>query len=97
MNIKREPTHPCEILREDFMKPLALTQVDLAKNLCVSFRTISELVNEKRAVSPEMALRLGKYFRTSAELWLSLQNTYDLYKAAKKADKALQHINPVAA
>ena len=97
METKRQPTHPGEILKEEFMKPLGITQVDLAKNLGVSFRTISELVNEKRAVSPEMALRLSKYFRTSPELWLNLQNGYDLHKAAKKVEKALKAIQPAAA
>lgn len=97
METKRQPTHPGEVLKEEFMKPLEITQVHLAKSLGVSFRTISELVNEKRALSPEMALRLSKYFRTSPELWLNLQNAYDLHKAAKKAKKALKAIHPTAA
>lgn len=97
MNIKREPTHPGEILREDFMLPLSITQMDLAERIGVSFRTINEIVNCKRAVSPEMALRLGKLFGTGPEVWINLQSNYDLYKAEKKAHKALEHINPLAA
>jgi addiction module HigA family antidote len=97
MNITREPTHPGEILREEFMKPLNMTQMDLAKHLGVSFRTISEIVNLKRAVSPEMALRLSKFFRTSPEVWLNLQSAHDLYKASIKAEKALSNISPIAA
>lgn len=97
MEITREPTHPGEILKEDFMVPLNMTQMGVAKSLGVSFRTISEIVNQKRAISPEMALRLSKYFKTSPEVWLNLQNAYDLYKARKKTGKILNSIRPFSA
>jgi antitoxin HigA-1 len=97
MNIKREPTHPGEVLKEDFMKPLEMTQLQLAERLGVSFRTVNELANCKRAVSPDMALRLGKLFGTGPEVWINLQSNHDLYKAALKAKDALSHISPIAA
>ena len=91
---KRQPTHPGEILREEFLDPLELTQSDLAKKLGVSFRAVNELVNQKRGVSTDMALKLAKFFGTSPELWLNLQNQFDLYKAARKNEEALAHIRP---
>lgn len=97
MSIDREPTHPGEILRDDFLTPLGLTQMDLARRIGVSFRTVSEIVNRRRAVTPEMALRLGKLFGTGPEVWINLQSNYDLYKAEKKAHSALEHIKPIAA
>ncbi|HET7319691.1 MAG TPA: HigA family addiction module antitoxin, partial [Nitrospirota bacterium] len=62
--LKRTPTHPGEILKQDFLVPLGLTQVQLAKTLKTSFRTIDVILNEKRSVSPDMALRLARYFGT---------------------------------
>lgn len=61
----RKPTHPGEILKEDFMKPLGITQSHLAKEIHTTFRTINEIVNEKRNISSEMAIRLSGYFGTS--------------------------------
>jgi addiction module HigA family antidote len=78
------PPHPGEILNDEFLKPLRLTQTLLAKELGVSFRAINELVNGKRRVTPEMALRLSKRFNTTPNLWLNLQNNYDLWKASRK-------------
>ena len=71
--LKREPIHPGKILLEDLMKPLGITQKELAEELRTSFRTINEIVNGKRAVSPDMALRLSKYFGMSADFWLNAQ------------------------
>lgn len=78
-SLRRKPTHPGEILKKEFMEPLKISQSMLAKELNTTFRTINEIVNEKRNISPEMAVRLAKYFGTSEELWLNLQNQYDLY------------------
>jgi addiction module HigA family antidote len=78
-NLKRKPTHPGEILKKEFMEPLKISQSSLARELNTTFRTINEIVNEKRNISPDMAVRLAKYFGTSAELWLNLQNQHDLY------------------
>lgn len=80
-NLKRQPTHPGAILKEEFVEPLGLTQTDLADKLKTTFRTVNEILNEKRNISPDMALRLARFFRTSEELWLNLQDQYDLYKA----------------
>lgn len=93
--LKRMPTHPGEILREDFMVPLNLTQTELAKALKTTFRTINEIINGKRSISPEMALKLAKYFRTSAEIWLNLQADYDLYKAGVKSKGIIDDIKPI--
>jgi len=95
MKTERTPAHPGEILREEFLKPLGLTQVGLAKDLDTTFRTVNELVNEKRNISPEMAIRLAKYFGTSEELWLNLQTGYNLYKARKKMRLNLKKIKPL--
>jgi len=82
------PVHPGEVLREEFLKPLGITQSQLAKELGVSFRAVNELVNEKRALSPEMAIKLAKRFNTSPQFWLGLQMDYDLWKAAKRMKMA---------
>lgn len=92
--LKRMPTHPGEILREDFMQPYNLTQVELAKALKTTFRTINEIVNCKRSISPEMALKLARYFVTSPDVWLNLQADYDLYKAKLKSKKIIEGIKP---
>ena len=93
-SLKREPTHPGEVLNEDFLKPLGLSQSALAKELGTAFRTINELINEKRNLSPEMAIKLARYFGTSVELWLNLQNQYDVYKIRTRKPQLLEHIKP---
>lgn len=95
--IKRNPTHPGEILKEDFLKPLGLSQTGLAKALKTSFRTINEILNEKRSISPDMALRLGRYFGTSPDVWIGLQADYDLYWAGVKSKKTIDTIKPLQA
>lgn len=92
MQLKRKPVHVGEILKEEFLKPLSLTQSKLAKELHTSFRAINEIVNEKRGMTALMALRLAKYFKTSPELWLNLQNQYDLYKASVDKKDILMNI-----
>ena len=84
IEIQREPSHPGEILKEDFLKPLEMTQSYLAKGLNTSFRAINEIINEKRGITIAMSIRLSKYFGTTPELWLNLQNQYDLHKTRKK-------------
>ncbi len=95
-NLKREPTHPGEILNEDFLKPLGLSQSVLAKEIGTTFRTINELVNEKRNMSTEMAIKLSKYFGTSVELWLNLQNRHDIYRISARKPGILERIKPYA-
>src|SRR3990167_2470052 len=75
---KLEPVHPGEILSEEFLKPLEISQYRLAKDINVPARRINEIVLEKRAISADTALRLSKYFGTTAEFWLNLQARYDL-------------------
>jgi antitoxin HigA-1 len=72
------PVHPGEILAEDFLKPLALTEYRLAKGLRVPARRINEIVHGKRAVTADTALRLARFFRNSPRFWLNLQSSYDL-------------------
>ena len=79
--ITRKPTHPGEVLLEDVIKPLGLTVTDAAKNLGVSRKTLSELVNQKAALSPEMALRIAKATKTSPESWLNMQTKLNLWNA----------------
>jgi len=90
--IYREPTHAGEVLKEEFLIPLGMTQSQLARVLHTSFRAINELVNGKRGVTTEMALKLAKYFGTSPQLWLNLQNQYDLWKVSRKKAKELERI-----
>ncbi len=93
--LKRAPTHPGEILKEDFLSPLGITQVELAKALKTSFRTINEILNEKRSISPDMALRLARYFGTTPDVWMGLQADNDLYWAKMKSKKTIDGIKPL--
>jgi addiction module HigA family antidote len=79
--ITRKPTHPGEVLLEDVLKPLGLTVTEAAKNLGVSRKTLSELVNQNAALSPEMALRIAKATNTSPESWLNMQTKLNLWNA----------------
>ena len=75
--IQRKPTHPGEMLREDFIPDYGLTVAQLAERLGVSRQSVNELLRERRAVSPEMALRLGRLFGNSPEFWLNAQRAVD--------------------
>jgi len=90
--LKRQPTHPGKILKDEFLSPLGITQSALAKALHTSFRAINELVNEKRGITTEMALKLAKYFGTTPQLWLNLQNQYDLYRVSIKKKDELDEV-----
>jgi addiction module HigA family antidote len=89
--------HPGEILREDFMPDYELTVSGLASALGVSRQSVNELVRERRALSPEMALRLGKLFGISAEFWLNLQRGVDLYDAQMAIKDDMRRIRPLCA
>jgi antitoxin HigA-1 len=88
------PIHPGEVLREDFMKPLGLTMNKLALDLHVPVTRIAEIVHERRGITPDTALRLARYFNTSARFWLNLQTTYDVEVAedtlARKIEREVQ-------
>lgn len=72
------PVHPGEILLEEFLEPLAVSQYHLAKDICVPARRVNEIVHGQRAISADTALRLARYFGTSEPFWLNLQMRYDL-------------------
>ncbi|GBF40635.1 HigA family addiction module antitoxin [Leptospira sp. WS58.C1] len=84
---KRKPTHPGEILLEDIIKPLGLTITEAAKDLGISRKTLSEIVNCKSPVTPEMAVRIAIATNTSAESWLSMQTKLDLWTAMQERPK----------
>ncbi|DAB34294.1 MAG TPA: addiction module antidote protein, HigA family [Sulfurospirillum sp. UBA12182] len=88
----RISTHPGVILKEEFIVPLRITQAQLSKDLDVGIKTLSELYNEKRGITPLMALKLSEYFGTTPQFWLNLQNAYDLYKTYQKEKEALSKI-----
>jgi len=89
------PTHPGELLREEIMPAAKLTQETLARRLGVSRRTINEIIREKRSVSADMAHRLARFFGTTPELWLGLQQDVDLWKARQIADREYSRIEPL--
>ncbi len=78
------PAHPGKVLLEDFLKPLAMSQYALAKAIDVPQIRISEIVNGKRAITPDTSLRLARYFKTSPEFWMGMQTTYDLEIARER-------------
>lgn len=89
----RAPIHPGEILLEEFLKPLELTQSDLAETLGISFQRLNGIINGHRAVKPDTAMRLARFFGTSAELWLGIQQDYDLWQA-QQSTGSLSAITP---
>ena len=95
--MKRRPTHPGEMLREDFVPDYGLTVSSLAASLGVSRQSINELLRERRAVSSEMALRLARLFGNSPEFWLNAQRTVDLWDAAQTIKKDVMRIRPLNA
>lgn len=92
----RAPTHPGEMLLEEFLKPLGMTQRELASRIGVSYPRVNELVQGKRGVTPDTALRLARLFGTSPEFWLQGQLLWELYQAthSKKARK-ISEIEPL--
>ncbi len=94
---KRRPTHPGEVLLEDVIKPLGITITEAAKDLGVSRKALSEVVNGRCALSPEMAVRIGKATSTSPESWLAMQSKLDLWKAMQKEPKDVTEFQQSAA
>lgn len=89
--------HPGEILLEEFLKPLGISQNKLAREIKVSPRRVNEIVLGKRAITPETALRLARYFGTSERFWLGLQLDFDLEEAKRRLAAAInQEIQPMA-
>ena len=94
---KRRPTHPGEMLREDFLPDYELSVSGLAEAVGVSRQSINELLRERRAVSPEMALRLARLFGNSPEFWLNAQRAVDLWDASQVVKKDVARIKPLDA
>ena len=88
----RQPTHPGEMLREEFLIPMNLTQKDLADAIRVPYQRVNEIVAGKRGVTPSTALRLAKFFGMSADFWMNLQVKFDLFSAQKKEQTVLSKI-----
>ena len=95
--MRRKPTHPGAMLREDFIPDYGLTVAGLAEALGVSRQSVNELLRERRAVSPEMALRLARLFGNSPEFWLNAQRAVDLWVAAQSIKDAVALIKPLHA
>lgn len=96
---KREipPTHPGEVLKEDFMPDYGLTTAALADALGVSRQTINEILRQRRSITPVMALRLSRLFGNSPEFWLNAQSARDLWESQKLLHKELKQIHPLNA
>ena len=87
------PCHPGAILREDVFRPLHMTITAAAKHLGVSRKTLSKVINERGAITPEMAIRLEKAFKPSADHWLAMQAAYDLWQARQHSNDI--HVTPI--
>ncbi len=95
-SVRLRPIHPSEILREDFMKPLGMNR--LALDLRVPVTRISEIVHERRGITPDTALRLGRYFNTSARFWMNAQSSYDLEVAQDELQRVIERdVRPLVA
>lgn len=88
----RPPTHPGEMLLEEFLTPLNLTQKDLANAILVPYQRVNEIINQRRGVTPSTALRLAKFFDISPDFWLNLQLRWDLYHAQQEEQQILSQI-----
>jgi antitoxin HigA-1 len=89
------PVHPGEVLRDEFMGPMQISINALARGLNVPVSRVSKIVNEERAITPDTALRIARYFGTSAEFWLNLQSRYDLLVAKSNEKTIQQEVRPL--
>ena len=87
----RKPTHPGEILLQEFLEPMELTQVDLAQRMGVPVQRVNTLINAKRDVTAETAILLSRVLKTTPEFWMNLQDAYDLYEAQEHLTHAATH------
>lgn len=93
---QRVPVHPGEVLREECLEPLDMSQTEAAERLGISYPRLNEVVNGRRSVTPDTALRLARLFRTDPEFWLNLQQAYDLWHAMHDSEASdLREIIPV--
>lgn len=93
----RTPTHPGEMLLEEFLNPMGLTQRELADNIHVPYQRVNDIVNGRRGITPSTALRLAKFFNMSADFWMNLQLRWDLYFVQQDELKVLKTIHPHSA
>ena len=91
----RAPTHPGEMLLEEFLKPMGMSQQQLARQIKVPFQRVNELVNRRRGITPATALRLSRLFGNTPDFWMNLQLRWDLYKAQRKEAAILKKIEPI--
>jgi len=93
--MERQPTHPGKIIREDYLKPLSMTINEFASVLGISRKTLSKIINERGAITPDMALRLSRAFNTTPDFWLNLQKIYDLWQAEHSSNE-WQRVKPLS-
>lgn len=92
----RTPTHPGQMLSEEFLKPMGVTQRQLADSIHVPYQRVNEIINGRRGVTPSTALRLSKFFGVSPDFWMNLQLRWDLYFAQQAEKDEINSINPVS-
>jgi addiction module HigA family antidote len=90
----RQPTHPGEILLEDFLKPMGITQREMADSIRVPYQRVNDIVNGRRGITPSTALRFAKYFGNTEGFWMNLQFRWDLYRARRSEAGELKKIHP---
>src|SRR5438270_663331 len=95
MPTNRPPIHPGEILLEEFLKPANITQVELADAIGVSVQRVNEIVKGKRDITASTALRLARYFSTTPDVWMNLQQKRDLWEATRREAEAIERIEPL--
>ena len=91
----RPPTSPGEMLKEEFLEPMGLTQQQLADGIGVSYQRVNELINGKRGLTTSTALRLAKYLNTSPDFWLNMQRANELYRVMQKEREEIAKIQPI--
>ena len=96
ISTRREPTHPGEMLLEEFLTPMGLTQRELADAIRVPYQRVNEIVNKRRGITPSTALRLAKFFGMSADFWMNLELRWDLYQARAEEKGVLEAIKPIS-
>ncbi len=89
----RPPTHPGEMLMEEFLIPMQMTQRQLATGIHVPYQRVNDLIHQRRGMTPSTALRLAKFFGTTPEFWMNLQLRWDLYAARKSEQRVLANIH----
>ena len=91
----RTPTHPGEMLLEEFLNPMGLTQRELASAIHVPYQRVNDIVNGRRGITPSTALRLAKYFSMTPDFWMNVQLRWDRYFAQQDENKVLETIQPL--